>query len=278
MEDLKTKRKGKILAIKDLPTLPPVLDQITKMIEDEHSTPKQIAEIIAKDQVLSAKVLKMVNSPVYGFPRRINTIQHALVLLGFNVIKGIIISTTVFDVMSQAMVGLWEHSLGCATISKIIAEEVGLKDPEEFAVAGLLHDIGKVVIAIQLPEEKEKIGKLVVEEDISFFEAEKKVLGFAHDRVNSWLADHWNLPLQTKVALTYHHNPGSAEFYQEFAKVVHVADFITKVLELGNSGDDQLHELSKKDFLDLGLSFKKLAKIMDRVLEDIIEILTFIPK
>jgi len=278
MEDLKTKRKGKILAIKDLPTLPPVLDQITKMIEDENSTPKQIAEIIAKDQVLSAKVLKMVNSPVYGFPRRINTIQHALVLLGFNVIKGIIISTTVFDVMSQAMVGLWEHSLGCATISKIIAEEVGLKDPEEFAVAGLLHDIGKVVIAIQLPEEKEKIGKLVVEEDISFFEAEKKVLGFAHDRVNSWLADHWNLPLQTKVALTYHHNPGSAEFYQEFAKVVHVADFITKVLELGNSGDDQLHELSKKDFLDLGLSFKKLAKIMDRVLEDIIEILTFIPK
>lgn len=278
MEDLKTKRKGKILAIKDLPTLPPVLDQITKMIEDEHSTPKQIAEIIAKDQVLSAKVLKMVNSPVYGFPRRINTIQHALVLLGFNVIKGIIISTTVFDVMSQAMVGLWEHSLGCATISKIIAEEVGLKEPEEFAVAGLLHDIGKVVIAIQLPEEEKKIGKLVVEEDISFFEAEKKVLGFAHDRVNSWLAEHWNLPLQTKAALTYHHNPDSAEFYQEFAKVVHVADFITKVLEIGNSGDEQVYELSKKDFLDLGLSFKKLAKIMDRVLEDIIEILTFIPK
>ncbi|WP_461834663.1 HDOD domain-containing protein [Desulfothermus sp.] len=278
MEDLRTKRKGKILAVKDLPTLPPVLDEITKMIEDEHCTPKQIAEVIAKDQVLSAKVLKMVNSPVYGFPRRINTIQHAIVLLGFNVIRGIIISTSVFDVMTQAMVGLWEHSLGCATISKIIAEELGLKDPEEFAVAGLLHDIGKVVIAIQLPEEKEEIQKLVAQEDITYFEAEKKVLGFGHDRVNSWLAEHWNLPLPTKIALTYHHNPSSAEFYQEFAKIVHVADFITKVLEIGNSGDELLNTLSKKDFVDIGLSFKKLAKIMDRVLEDIIEVLTFIPK
>ena len=278
MEDLTTKRKGKILAVKDLPTLPPVLDEITKMIEDDNCTPKQIAEAIAKDQVLSAKVLKMVNSPVYGFPRRITTIQHAIVLLGFNVIRGIIISTSVFDVMTQAMVGLWEHSLGCATISKIIAEELGLKDPEEFAVAGLLHDIGKVVIAIQLPEEKEEIQKLVAEEDITYLEAEKKVLGFGHDRVNSWLAEYWNLPLPTKVALTYHHNPKSAEFYQEFAKIVHIADFITKVLEIGNSGDELLCALSKKDFLDTGLTFKKLAKIMDRILEDIIEVLTFIPK
>lgn len=216
------------------------------MIEDEHSTPKQIAEVIAKDQVLSAKVLKMVNSPVYGFPRRINTIQHALVLLGFNVIRGIIISTSVFDVMTQAMVGLWEHSLGCATISKIIAEELQLKDPEEFAVAGLLHDIGKVVIAVQLPEEKEEINRMVEEEDISYFNAEKKVLGFSHDRVNAWLAEHWNLPLTTKEALTYHHSPRFAQFHPDFANVVHIADFITKVLEIGNSGDDQVGILYKK--------------------------------
>ncbi len=278
MEDLRTERKGKILAVKDLPTLPPVLNEITKMIEDEHTTPKQIAEVIAKDQVISAKVLKMVNSPVYGFPRRINTIQHALVLLGFNVIRGIIISTSVFDVMSQSMVGLWEHSLGCATISKIIAEEIGLKDPEEFAIAGLLHDIGKVVIAVQLPEEKEEIDRLVKEKDISYFKAEREVLGFSHDRVNAWLAEHWNLPLTTKEGLQYHHNPRFAEFHPNFAHIVHIADFITKVLEIGNSGDDQVGMLEKRSILALGLNFKKLAKIMDKVLEDIIEVITFIPK
>jgi len=247
MKDLITERKGKILAIKDLPTLPPMLEKITEMIEDENSTPKQIAEVISKDQVLSAKVLKMVNSPIYGFPRRINTIQHALVLLGFNVIRGIIISTSVFDIMTQYMVvGLWEYSLGCATASKIIADELNLKDPEEYAVTGLLHDIGKVVIALQLPEEKEEINKLVKEKDISYFEAEREILGFSHDRVNAWLAEHWNLPLNIKEGLTYHHNPTLAKFYPDFAYVVHIANFITRVLELGSGGDELVPMLKKK--------------------------------
>ena len=92
-EDLRTKQKGQILAVKDLPTLPGVLTEVSALVENPDSSTDQISKVIAKDQVLSAKVLKMVNSPVYGFPGRIGSIQHALVLLGFNVIKGIIIST-----------------------------------------------------------------------------------------------------------------------------------------------------------------------------------------
>ncbi len=278
MRDLRTERKGKILSVDNLPTLPPVLDEVTKMIEDENTSPKQIADVISKDQVLSAKVLKMVNSPVYGFPGRITTIHHALVLLGINVIRGIIISTAVFDVITSSMVGLWEHSLCTSTISKIIAEQINLKDPEEYAIAGLLHDLGKVIIAIQLPEEKKEIEEVQKKEDISYLEAEKKILGFGHDRVNAWLCDHWKLPLPTKEALAYHHNPSLAKFYPDFANVVHVADCISKVLEVGFSGDEIVPLLQKKSFLSLGLTFKKLAKIMDQVLENIIEVLTFIPK
>ncbi len=279
MKDLITERKGKILAVKDLPTLPPVLDEITRMIEDENSSPEQIAKVISKDQVLSAKVLKMVNSPIYGFPRRINTIQHALVLLGFNVIRGIIISTTVFDIMTKSMVGLWEHSLAVATTSKLIAEECGLKDSEEFAVTGLLHDIGKVVVALQLPEEMEEIKLLVREKDhMLFMEAEKEVLGFSHDRINAWLADHWNLPLTIKEGLSYHHRPEFSQYYPDFAHVVHIADFIARVLELGSGGDDMVPLLKKKSLVTLGLNFKRLARIMDRVLEHVIEVITFIPK
>jgi hypothetical protein len=113
MEDLKTQYKGKLLAVKDLPTLPTVLAKVSKLVEDPNSSTEQIARVISMDQVLSAKVLKMVNSPIYGFPGRIGTIQHALVLLGFNVIKGIIISTSVFDMMEESMKGLWDHSMGC---------------------------------------------------------------------------------------------------------------------------------------------------------------------
>lgn len=173
MQDLQTEHKGKILAVRDLPTLPVVLEEISKLLEDEDSSPEQIAKIISKDQVLSAKVLKMVNSPIYGFPRRINTIQHAIVLLGLNVIRGLIISTSVFEIMTKSMVGLWEHSVGCAMACKILAKEIGFKEPEEFAVSGLLHDIGKVVVTVQLPEVKESIESRIQTQDLNYFDAEK---------------------------------------------------------------------------------------------------------
>jgi hypothetical protein len=160
-EDLRTKQKGQILAVKDLPTLPGVLQEVAILVENPNSSTDQISKAISKDQVLSAKVLKMVNSPIYGFPGRIGSIQHALVLLGFNVVKGIIISTSVFDVMNENMKGLWEHSLGCALASSAIARAIGCKDPEEYAVAGLLHDIGKVVAAVQLPDSRAAIDALV---------------------------------------------------------------------------------------------------------------------
>ena len=104
-EDLKTSVKGEILQVKDLPTLPHVLEKLTMLVEDPDASSEAIAKVISTDQVLSAKVLKMVNSPIYGFPGRISSIQHALVLLGFNVVRGIIISTSVFDMMVQAMKG-----------------------------------------------------------------------------------------------------------------------------------------------------------------------------
>ena len=128
-EDLRTKQKGRILAVKDLPTLPGVLQEVAVLVENPNSSSDQISRAISKDQVLSAKVLKMVNSPIYGFPGRIGSIQHALVLLGFNVVKGIIISTSVFDVMNENMRGLWEHSLGCAPACSAIARAIGGKDP-----------------------------------------------------------------------------------------------------------------------------------------------------
>ena len=101
MEDLRTERKGRILAVRDLPTLPKVLDEVSKLVERTDSSTEEVAKLIGMDQVLSAKVLKMVNSPVYGFPGRISSIQHALVLLGFNVLRSIIISTSVFEFMAR---------------------------------------------------------------------------------------------------------------------------------------------------------------------------------
>lgn len=268
-EDLRTERKGLLLAVKDLPTLPTVLEEVSRLLEDPRSSTQQVAKLISRDQVLSAKVLKMVNSPVYGFPGRISTIQHALVLLGNNVVRGLIISASVFDLMTVSMSGLWEHSVGCAMACGVIAREAGFKEPEEYAVAGLLHDLGKVIVALQLPAAKADIDQVVRDEDLLYLEAEKKMLGFGHDRVNSWVADHWNLPLNLKIGISGHHRPVSAQHYPKMACVVHVGDFVTRVLEIGSGGEDHVPALDPQALELLSLDLSHLDRVMDAVIAEI---------
>lgn len=276
-EDLKTTIKGQILAVKDLPTLPHVLDEVTTLIENPETSSEAIAKVIGTDQVLSAKVLKMVNSPIYGFPGRISSIQHALVLLGFNVIRGIIISTSVFDMMVQAMKGLWEHSLGCATACNIIARRAGFEDPEEYAVAGLLHDLGKVVTAVQLPDVHDRIIATVKTKGLTYFQAEKDVLGFGHDRINAWLARHWGLPPNIREAMSRHHSPQLAEFYKPMSCVVHIGDYLVRLFEFGNSGDDQTAYLRPEALIELNFKMSDLDKVMDEMADQFLEVsdLTF---
>ena len=140
-------------SLSNLPTLPGVLEFVNSMVDEDSSNAQSLGEIIARDQVLSAKVLRLVNSPFYGFPGRISSVNHAIVLLGFNVVKGLLLSTAVFDSLADEAKGLWEHSLGAAVLSRSIAKEAGLRDPDEIMVAGLLHDLGKVILSFLAKED-----------------------------------------------------------------------------------------------------------------------------
>jgi len=271
-QDLRGERKNVILAVKDLPTLPKALEEVTRLVEDPSSSTEQIAKVISRDLVLSAKVLKMVNSPIYGFPGRIGSVNHALVMLGYNVIKGIIVSTSVFDLMAQSMAGLWEHSVACATACRVVAQAAGFKDPEEYSVAGLLHDLGKVVWAVQLPELKSQVDAAVAERDLTFLEAEREVLGFGHDMVNLWLANHWHLPLSTKEGMSHHHKPLSAEHHPEFACVAHLGDFLARLFEQGSGGDDNVPDLSKDALKRLKLGTAELGTILDQLTDSLVEV------
>ncbi|HML62365.1 HDOD domain-containing protein [Solidesulfovibrio sp.] len=271
-EDLRTERKNRILAVRDLPTLPKVLDEVSKLVERPDSTTEQVAKLISMDQVLSAKVLKMVNSPVYGFPGRISSIGHALVLLGFNVLRSIIVSTSVFEVMTENMVGLWEHSLGCAMACGATARMLGFKDAEEYSVAGLLHDLGKVVATVQLPDLKVEIERVVTERDLFYLEAEREVLGFGHDRINAWLADHWKLPANIKEGLSYHHKPHLAPLYPEMASVVHLGDFLVRSFEYGFSGDVGVTYLRPEALKVLKIRPADFEKLLDQLCGQFVEI------
>jgi len=258
--------------IQTLPSLPQVVQELTTMVESPDVTAKEMGKLISSDQVLSAKVLKLVNSPFYGFPGRISSISHAIILLGFNVIKGVVLSASVFDLMEKSMVGLWEHSLGSAVVSGTISRTLGLSEPEEISTAALLHDIGKVLVRVSLNEDYEKIASLVETNGCSFREAEQEVLGVDHAEIGSWLAEEWGLPERLSIPITYHHEPEKATKFQNRVAVVHIADSVVRAFGVGSGGDGWAGRISPQAWEYVGMDETDLALLMKQILTDLEEV------
>ncbi len=271
LEEKARKIKKRLKSLQSLPTLPPVVTKLTHLLADEKTTAFQLAEIIEKDQVLTSKVLKMVNSAFYGFPRRISTVSSAIVLLGFNVIRTLIITASIFEMMQSEDLSLWEHSLGVAAASGLLAQKLELKNPEEVTTAGLLHDLGKVVIRSEFPEMYQEILALVKERGLSFREAEKEILGLDHSEIGEFLTNHWNLPERLVEPIAFHHQVEKARKYKKEAAVVHLGDIIIRALGYGSGGDPWVPSLDEKAWSLLRLKredFEELLPVLDdRLLE-----------
>lgn len=258
--------------IQTLPTLPQVVQELTKMVESPDVTAKDVGRLISSDQVLSAKVLKLVNSPFYGFPGRISSISHAIILLGFNVIKGVVLSASVFDLMEKSMVGLWEHSIGSAIISGRISRSLGVSEPEEISTAALLHDIGKVLVRVSLVDDYEKIAALVQSKGCSFREAEVEVLGVDHAEIGSWLAEEWGLPERLAIPITFHHDFESAVKLKDRVAIVHIADSIVRAFGVGSGGDEWVDQISPQAWEYVGMDTADLDLLMKQIMVDLEEV------
>ncbi|MCC6346906.1 MAG: HDOD domain-containing protein, partial [Nitrospirales bacterium] len=186
--------RAQIEKIDTLPTIPTVLKKLLAVIENPRVSMNEIGGFISNDPVLTSRVLKVVNSPIYGFPGRISAVSQALILLGLNVVRGMLLGVSVFEAMQKTMQGLWEHSLGCAVIARIIALRKGVSEPEEVSIAALLHDIGKVVLGLKFPEEYRKIMANAEAKDLFIFDAEKSYFGITHADAGAWVAQKWNFP------------------------------------------------------------------------------------
>lgn len=253
-----------IETLSNLPTLPGVVQVITAMVDDERINAQQVGEVIARDQVLSAKVLRLVNSPFYGFPGRISTVSHAIVLLGFNVIKGLLLSTAVFDSLAEEFRGLWEHSLGTAVLSRVLAKEKGLRDPEEVMVAGLLHDIGKVILSFVAKEDYVGVIHRARERHVHILDVEYEVFGFTHTAVAGWLADRWSMPERLSDAMRYHHRPEGSKNHYDTVAVVQLADILARSLEFGDGGDSSMPVIDTEAFRSLDVDFGSLGALIEK--------------
>ena len=251
--------------IKNLPTLPGIVIKLTKMAEDPDTTTEQMGKVISKDHILAAKLLKLVNSAFYGFPQRISSLNSAIILLGFNVIKSLIISASIFEIMEDQDVELWEHSLGCAVVCSVVAKRLGISDPEEISTAGLIHDIGKVAIKMELPEEYEQINTMVREKKVSMYTAEREILGLDHAEVGGWLAKRWNLPTKLIEPISCHHDPRLAKAEQLSSAVVHFGNIVIRGMGYAHGDDIWVPPMSQRAFRMLEISAVDIDEILDEV-------------
>ena len=260
---------------KSLPTLPAIISKLTRMADDPETTSEQMGKIISKDHILAIKLLKLVNSAFYGFPQKISSLSSAIILLGFNVIKSLIISSSIFELMEEQDIELWEHSLGCAVVCNVLARRLDVNDPEEISTAGLVHDIGKVAIKIELPHEYKRILSVSEKEEISVMDAEENILGLSHAEVGGWLSKSWNLPAKLVEPITCHHQPGKAKKEKLATAIVHFSDILIRGMGYGHGVDIWVPPMSKKAWDMLGLTAGDLDEIIEEVEEKLWEVKGF---
>ncbi|MBI5213944.1 MAG: HDOD domain-containing protein [Nitrospirae bacterium] len=264
--DVQTLR-SQIEKIDTLPTIPSVLRKLLAVIENPKVSLNEVGGFISNDPVLTSRVLKLVNSPIYGFPGRISSVSQALILLGLNVVKGMLLGVSVFDAMQKTMIGLWEHSLGCAITARIIAQKKGLKEPEEVSVAALLHDIGKVVLGLKFPDEYKKIIAEAENKGIFILEAERNHFAISHAEAGAWIAQKWNFPRNLVEVIEYHHKPHLSNSVPVQTAIVHLSDIIVRAKGFGFAGDNFVPAINSAAWQALGLSEDNLKEILSE-LED----------
>ena len=274
----------KIVArIDDLPTLPRTVLKITELVNNPRTSAKDIARIITDDQVLTARLLKLVNSSFYGFPQRISTVNTAIVLLGFDAIRSLLLTTSVFDLFAgrnkkskQDQERFWDHSLGCAVGAKVIGNYLRHDKIEELFVAGLLHDIGKIVEMLYLPDEFAKVVATINKTNILMLTAEERVLGYDHADIGKLLAGKWNLPTKLVQVIAHHHQPAAAGSFIMEASIVHLADILCRALNMGYGGDNKIPPLDKSAWASLRIKTDSIEVIMETMQDEYNDISSFI--
>ncbi|MCB9477969.1 MAG: HDOD domain-containing protein [Deltaproteobacteria bacterium] len=261
----KAEFRRRVENLSNLPTLPHLMDTMSQMIADPNSSMSDIGDEIAKDQVLTSKILRLVNSAFYGFNRPISTVTHALILLGYDAVKGLIVSTSVFEYLPEAAYSLWRHSLGVSQACRAVTRVVDAPDEEEMAVAGLLHDLGKVVMHIEASQPYAKLIEIAAAHQTPLWKMERALVGFDHAEIGLWLCEEWALPEKLAVPIGYHHKAQIARQHRRRVSIVAVADALVRAMEGGAEADLPLEELPPCVEEDVPLTEMQLRRLIDAI-------------
>jgi signal transduction histidine kinase/HD-like signal output (HDOD) protein len=258
----------------------PVAAKILEVTQDERAGARALAEVIAKDQAFTVRVLRIVNSAYYGLQQRVTTVSRAVAVLGFDTIRTLALTLYTLGAFQQDknsiinLEYLWEHSLGCATGARRITARVGHTPPEEAFVAGLLHDMGKVLFYQYFKKEFIEAVKIAEEEGISLSEAETRILGTDHATAGEAWARKWNLPFIIQHAMRFHHHPlllpeaVDASVRQTVA-IVHIADLFCEASQIGKGGDNGYEPIEEEIWSLLAVGEEECRALLEPVMEEV---------
>lgn len=244
----------------NVPTVPKIILEVSNLIDNPKTSASILGRMISHDQGLVTKILTIANSPLHGIPRRVSTIDFAIVVLGFNQVKNIVLALSMME--SLKVVGnrkfdqkkYWTHSILTAAAAKRIADDLGYQTSGEVFTAGLLHDLGIPIIYKFFNDEYKQILNSTSNKKMTYLEAEENYLGINHQEVGRYLVDQWNFPESIAEVISFHHQPSLAEKNKELTALVHLADYMTKQLMIGEFSWDETSTLDNKviEILRLG--------------------------
>lgn len=213
-----------------LVSLPDIFIKLNRMVDDPRSSAADISDVVAQDPALTARLLRIANSPFYGFPSRIDNVPRAVTVIGTRGLRDLALATSTVDVFSRLagdfvkMDSFWRHSLYCGISARLLGARCRLMHSEALFAAGLLHDIGQLIILNKLPEMGREAHLRAADSGTHLFSMEHEVIGFDHAEVGAELLRKWRLPIHLWEAVRWHHMPDQARRAPLEAAIIHIAN------------------------------------------------------
>lgn len=252
-------------------SLPKIYFELQDALNNPDKTFQDIGDVISCDPALSARLLKIVNSPFFGFPSKIETISHAISIIGMSQLADLALATLViyqFRGIPNSLFNMekfWRHSMACGVAARSIAEFKGETNVERFYLAGILHDIGRLVIFKKEPALARDAFFMSKEKEENIYQSERELMGFDHADVGGELLKAWQLPPRLVAAVAFHHQPELAKEFPVEAAIIHTSDYIVHVLQVGSDAEFSEPQLYPKSWEIIGLDPDDFEFMKDQV-------------
>jgi len=272
-QDLRTT----LASIQELPALPTLVTEINALLSNPKTTAPELSKLVSRDPALTAKLLKIANSSFFGLPKRLDSVNQSIIVLGFNTVRSIVLCSSVLDVFSKSkskakslsQKDFWAFSVGVAAASRVVARNAGEQKTETFFVTGLLHGVGKMVLDRFLSDHFDLAMRRSIEKGIPLWQAERETLGVSNAQAGGIMLDLWKLSRDMSAAVEFQEDPSSApENFRKGSAYILVGNVLARVLSLGDCGETIVPRITESSLALAGITPEQWPRLMELTVDE----------